>query len=85
MNVKTAVFQNVIRCSLVEIYRYFGENVYFIHKTLDSECGGGRASRNVDLVLKNLSPHYTTNEKVVAVQLSTMSYGCMGELWPVLP
>jgi len=30
-------------------------------------------------------PHYTTNEKDVTVQLITMSHGCMGELWPVLP
>jgi len=55
MNVKITVFQNVIRCSLLEIYRYFGENAYFMYKTLDPEFGGGRAFRNVDLVLKNLS------------------------------
>jgi hypothetical protein len=56
MNVKIAVFQNVIRCSLLEIYRYFGENAYLMYKILDPECGGGRAFRNVDIVLKNFSP-----------------------------
>jgi hypothetical protein len=60
MNVKITVFQNVIRCSLLEIYRYFGENAYFMYKTLDLECGGGRAFRNVDIVLKNFSPPHTT-------------------------
>jgi hypothetical protein len=91
MNVKNTFFQNVIRCSLIEIYKYFGENAHFMYKTLDPECGGGRVFRNVNIVLKNFSlsppppPHYTTNEKDVFVQLSTMSHGCMGELWPVLP
>jgi len=42
MNAKITVFQNVIRCSLLEIYRY-------------TECGGGRAFRKVDIVLKNFS------------------------------
>lgn len=55
MNVKNTVFQNVIRCSLLKIYKYFGENAYFMYKTLDPECGGGRVFRNVNIVLKNFS------------------------------
>jgi len=55
INVKIAVFQNVIRCSLLEIYKHFGENAYFMYKTLDPECGGGRAFRNVDIMLNHFS------------------------------
>jgi len=69
MNVKITVFQNIIRCSLLEIYKYFGENAYFMYKTLDPECGGGRVFRNVNIVLKNLSlpPHTTLLTKKMSL------------------